>query len=247
MEILNQIVGIVAGLVAIFAFITGIDSIAHLRGARRVARLAPSTGSAALKPALLRLLLLVPVFGVSIAVTATAGLSGSDTGGIVCLLLIAAALAVFGFHWFGLGKLVPLIVYGPVVAVILAGLGLTFGTIGRGEEGFGVSVGIAIGAGSWLITALTSRSRQLLSSSSSPQGPGAAPEYAADASDEKTVLQIAAKQDGLLRVTDVALNSEIGLDKATNILESLCKRSYCRKTIQESGAIEYEFPDLKPR
>lgn len=151
MDEISGIVGIVSGLIAIFTFATGINSLSELRtsGKSKEARAVASA-----KPTLLRLVLLGLVFAVSITVTASMGLSGSDTGGIACLLLIISATAVLAFQLW-LSKVIPLMVYGTAAAIGIAVLGLTFGSVARGEEAFGLAAGVIIGLGTFAITAMS--------------------------------------------------------------------------------------------
>ncbi|MEZ6133403.1 MAG: hypothetical protein R3C53_00700 [Pirellulaceae bacterium] len=245
MDLLSQIVGILAGLVAIFTFTTGINSVSQLRKVDYKTQSTLPSLSSPRKPILRRLFLIVPVFVASIAVTAGVGLAGSDRGGIVCLLLIAAALGVFGYNWLGFSRLASLKVYGPLMAMAFTGLGLVLGTISRGEELFGLATGIAIGAGAWFIAALTGPPHLISYASLRSRLPARHPrDNDIESSDEKLVLALAAELNGRLRVTDVALRTEIGLDKAAAILENFAQRNFCRRSSRASGAIDYEFPDL---
>jgi hypothetical protein len=243
MDSLGSVIGIVSGLIGIFSFVTGIQSVAQLRTARqRGSDSHPGLPRSAAR----RLLVVGPLFGVSIVVTAAVGLLGSDTGGILCLLLTACLVAVVGFHWLAIDRLLPLNVYGIVATCGIAGLGLLAGTIGRGEEGFGLAAGIAIGVGSWVITALTRRPGRP-SEPAPPSGPRAeqADHSVVDSDCERTILQIAKQQNGQVRVTDVALGSDFSLDQARHALDDLASRQHCLKETLPSGAAVYRFPDLE--
>ena len=238
---LGSIVGIISGLIAIFSFATGINSLTAIR---RLRRAPDGSAPAESRPVIRRFLVALPLFVVSIAVTAAMGLSGSDTGGIMCLLLILCLLVVLSFHWLGIGRVLALRVYGPISTTAIAGMGLLFGSISRGEEGFGLAAGIAIGAGAWLITALTRRPNETPAGRTSARHTDEGTHSGANADCERIILEIASEQNGRLRVTDVALKSKLSLDEASEALKGLVRRKYCCEEKVESGAVTYRFPDL---
>jgi hypothetical protein len=242
---IGSIVGIISGLIAIFTFATGINSIAELRILDRERK---GASTPEVKLVRHKLMVVVPLFGVSIAVTAVMGFSGSDAGGIISLLLIISLLAVLTFHWLGINRIVPVTAYGVITVLTITGIGFLFGTISRGEEGFGLVAGMAIGVGSWVITALTRR-LNIAPESDFPKSPSVG-EYhyiTAQANDERRILEIASQQNGIVRVTDISLKSNMSLDIVSQTLEGLVQRGYCRKEMLESGATVYKFPDLEER
>lgn len=243
MNDLGSVVGIISGLIAIFTFATGINSIAELRILDRTHKGASTSDAKFVRR---KLMVVGPLFGVSIAVTAAMGLSGSDTGGILSLLLIICLLAVLAFDWLGISRIVPITAYGVISALIIAGLGFLFGIISTGEEGFGLIAGMAIGAGSWVITALTRR-QHIAPKPYLPKKPSVGEHLysTAQVNDERKILEIASQQNGQVRVTDISLKSNLSLDAASQTLDSLVQRGYCRKETLESGISVYIFPELE--
>jgi hypothetical protein len=212
----------------------------------------PTTASPSARSAMIRLVILAPIFVVSIFVTAQAGLAGSDTGGIVALLLGAAALAVFAYQfWFH--RSLPRSTYGMVTAAILALLGRTFGSIGRGEEEFGLTAGIVIGVGAWLIIALSSRIERRDRETADgrdptrdqDEGPDVSSTGPGDPLQERTILEIAAEAGGRVTAIGVALQSDISLDEAARLLEGLAERGFCQQLAQSSGTVQYRFPEFE--
>ncbi len=64
---------------------------------------------------------------------------------------------------------------------------------------------------------------------------------------EKQVLQTAKAEKGLITPTLVALKTDLTIEKAEKILESMAQRGYAVMHVNDSGRIEYEFPEFIPR
>lgn len=65
---------------------------------------------------------------------------------------------------------------------------------------------------------------------------------------ENHVLAIAAKHQGILTPTRLALEARMTIDEARRELNKLVKAGACRtNVIEEDGRIEYEFPDFRER
>lgn len=239
---LGSFVGIISGLIAIFSFITGVNSLAAIR---RVRRSAQGASPGATRPAMRKLLLALSVFVVSIAITAAMGLAGSDTGGIMCLLLILCLLTVVSLHWLPACRRISLSTWGPITGIGFAAIGLLLGSISSGEEVFGLSAGILTGVGAWVVAGLTRRSdKRAAGSTLAPRAADDPTRSGSTAGWERVILEIAAAQGGRVRVTDIALKSELSLDQASEVLGDLVRRNYCRQESADSGAVTYRFPDL---
>jgi len=240
---LSALVGLLTGLISVFTFVTGINTLElwrHLKASDQ------PTDQRQRKTLGRRLVWLLPLLAVSILVTLAMGLSGSDSGGIVSLLLLLCLVAVLAYRLLGLHQHLALHTYGLLCAMALAGLGWGFGSVSRGEELFGLMAGSAIGAGCWLITAQSQPSRWTQPPQPQTTTPAdhqpMVPTEAADL--ERVVLGIASRQQGQIRVTDLTLQANIPLDHATRILQDLHQRGYCETNAAASGATIYRFPDL---
>ena len=64
---------------------------------------------------------------------------------------------------------------------------------------------------------------------------------------EKQVLQTAKAEKGLITPTLVALKTDLTIEKAEKILESMAQRGYAVMHVNDNGRIEYEFPEFIPR
>jgi class 3 adenylate cyclase len=62
---------------------------------------------------------------------------------------------------------------------------------------------------------------------------------------EELVLETAKKHNGVLSVVQLADSSKISLNDSQHYLDSLTKQGWVIQTVDEHGAIRYEFPDLK--
>jgi hypothetical protein len=239
----ESIVGTITGLISIFTFITGFNSLAELRKQQRFATHQHRRSSRVL---VRRLMVVVPVFAVSIFITASMGLAGSDTGGIVSLLLLSSLLVSLGSKWLGLSGDSSVRVFGVAACIGITLLGFLFGTISRGEEVFGLVAGIAIGAGTWLILAFTHRQQRISEGSQQTSREKENQHQQTGNTDmKKEILKVVSQQQGVVRVTDITLKTRISLADAKKTLDALTEQGFCDKERLASGATTYHFPDLE--
>lgn len=176
------------------------------------------------------------------------GLAGSDVGGMMFLLLFIAAGALFVYlRW--RQPLVRPPVFLIASVIVLGLLGLSFGAISSGEEGIGLLMGLCTGGGIGIMSFLLAPESAPVVRARSAAGPvllsPAKPEpTGADAEREKEVLRLAKERGGDVRVTDVALDTSLSLDRAQAMLESLAERGHCEKQTPEGGSAVYRFPDF---
>ena len=130
----------------------------------------------------------------------------------------------------------------------IGALGFACGSISRGEEGFGIVAGIAMGVGAAIIAAVVQRHWPIgqvrVRSSERPSLAGTSPNAAGQ---EKTILQVAEQLGGEITVSQVALKTDLPLDRARDLLDSLADRQYCEKITDSSGATAFRFHDLLPK
>jgi len=150
MEQVASIIGMISGLIAIFSFMTGMTSLPKLNRQPR-----PSGGGSSLSPSHPRgrFLISIPVFVVSLIITALLGMNGSDSGGIMFFLLVLAAISSF-VYVFALHRSVSQVIFALLNIVGLTVVGFAFGSISRGEEATGIIMGMLAGIGVWIVTAL---------------------------------------------------------------------------------------------
>lgn len=68
-----------------------------------------------------------------------------------------------------------------------------------------------------------------------------------EASGEKQVLQTAKAEKGLITPALVALKTDLTMERAEKILESMARKGYAEMRVSDSGRVEYEFPEFIPR
>ncbi len=242
MDDIGSIIGIITGLAAVFTFVTGYRSLAEWRATWSQTQGRPTEPVFPVKG---RYYIIFALFGALIAVTASAGLSGSDSGGITSLLLGLAFLLVIAFEM-RLRKSVSGVFFGAIIVGVLAGSGFLFGSISHGEELFGLTTGLIIGVGCWLIllfgAATAGAEADTSLRTSKPAQEALTKENSAAA--ERAVLRIAAQQDGKVRISDIALNTEMTLDDAKQVLENLVAKGYAQKETTASGVVVYAILDL---
>lgn len=240
-----KIVGVVSGLIAIFTFLTGVTSARELRTSG-------STGQGPRSPqrrSRLRLILWlsVPVFIISLVITLSQGLQGSDTGGTQFLLLLGGAI-LLRLYATVLRQSMSSALFLVTCVVVLGGLGLLFGTISAGEETEGVTAGLIIGVGTGLLGLMfrtemsgiqSNNNRPSLRRTLRPGGDGV--------SQEREILQLAQRQSGEVCIADVALHTSLSLDDARIVLDQLADRRFCEKKHLSGRAVVYRFPDFRPR
>jgi hypothetical protein len=61
---------------------------------------------------------------------------------------------------------------------------------------------------------------------------------------QKTVLRIAKENKGIVTPTLVAMNSDLSIEQADLLLQSITKKGFADMQIRESGKIEYEFREF---
>ncbi|MBA7472880.1 MAG: hypothetical protein GH155_04905 [Spirochaeta sp.] len=64
---------------------------------------------------------------------------------------------------------------------------------------------------------------------------------------EKQVLQAAKAEKGLITPALVALKTDLTMEKAEKILESMAQKGYAVMHVDDHGRIEFEFPEFIPR
>ena len=63
---------------------------------------------------------------------------------------------------------------------------------------------------------------------------------------EREVLSVVRSEKGRVTPAIIALNTEVSLKKAENILEDMVKRSYASMEIRDNGTVEYVFSEFIP-
>ncbi|HIE51771.1 MAG TPA: hypothetical protein EYP85_08430 [Armatimonadetes bacterium] len=61
---------------------------------------------------------------------------------------------------------------------------------------------------------------------------------------ETTLLRLAAERDGTLTATDVAMNTDLSLTQAGEVLDALHVRGLVQMDVHDDGVITYTFPEL---
>lgn len=61
---------------------------------------------------------------------------------------------------------------------------------------------------------------------------------------ERLILKAAQKHKGVVTPTMIAVESDLTISQAEEILEDLARRGYASLELRDSGGIEYRFPDL---
>jgi hypothetical protein len=64
------------------------------------------------------------------------------------------------------------------------------------------------------------------------------------ADNERAVLRIAQSRAGLVSASQVALETQLSLEEASTLLDSLAKRGHASMEVMDDGRIVYRFPDL---
>lgn len=70
---------------------------------------------------------------------------------------------------------------------------------------------------------------------------------AGSVSSEKQVLLVAKEERGVVTPALVALKTELSIQEAEKILESMAQLGHAQMRVTENGRIEYEFPEFMPR
>lgn len=241
-----DIVGLLSGLLAIFSFSTGITSVGQLRRASgreggadiRKSSGASGAGGPERRRARIILWVSVPVFVVSLAVTLTAGLGGSDTGGAQFVLLVegAALLLVYAQR---MRRRMPWSRFLALCIVVIGASGLLMGVMSRGEEVEGLVAGLVIGACVGLLGLAFPGTTEPRSTR------GSAADNRSPRTDlEREVLRVARREGGEVSPAQVAVDSSISIDDASVTLDQLAGRGFCQRDIRPNGAAVYRFPDF---
>lgn len=61
---------------------------------------------------------------------------------------------------------------------------------------------------------------------------------------ERLILKSAQKHKGVITPTMIAVESDLTIAQAEEILEDLARRGYASLEVRDTGGIEYRFPDL---
>jgi TM2 domain-containing membrane protein YozV len=61
---------------------------------------------------------------------------------------------------------------------------------------------------------------------------------------EKVILKTAKRNNGIVTPSEVALNGDIGLDKAREYLEKLAKKGFAEMRVKTNGVIVFCFPEF---
>ncbi len=69
-------------------------------------------------------------------------------------------------------------------------------------------------------------------------------EFKRTESSEKTVLQIARQNNGVVTPALVVLDSDLKLEEAEAVLNDLAKRGYAELRVKDNGTLDYLFPEL---
>lgn len=243
MNDLGALVGLVSGLISIFTFFTGVNSLRVIRAEANTAGAEPQwSGPRVYVRSRLLVGLVFAVFLGSLGVTLTMGLAGGDVAGALFVLLLFAGVSVTVFVLRFAYTVSPLS-FGITSTAFLTAAGFAIGTISRGEEAVNSVAGLFIGLGvtviAWLFRPADEAARAPAPVPSMPSD-----RKGANADAERTVLEIAAKHAGEVTVASIALESELTLDDARTCLEGLHDRGFCERSRTEHGATLYRFPDL---
>jgi hypothetical protein len=251
MDDIGAIVGVITGLISIFTFLTGVSSLQVLRSESRSVqgeKLNPSPRPRVFVRSRVLVWLTFAVFVASLAVTLAMGLSGGDVEGAIFVLLLMGGIGVTVYVLRFRHMISPLS-FGAVSTLVLGGAGFAFGSISRGEEAVdavaGLVIGMCITVIAWLFRTDDTSVGEVASAAADTARDSAAPRApAADNDHERALLRNAAEKAGEVTTASVALETELSLEEARTLLESLHERGFCERTRTEQGATVYRFPDL---
>ena len=68
---------------------------------------------------------------------------------------------------------------------------------------------------------------------------------AGNISEEKKVLMVAKNENGIVTPALIALNSNLTIDKAEEILARMVKNGHASMNVLDAGRVEYEFPEFR--
>ncbi|MDA0661347.1 MAG: hypothetical protein O3B08_00730 [Proteobacteria bacterium] len=265
---IGAVIGIITGLISIFTFVTGASSLQLLRAESRAAEgnaQQPRPRPRVYIRSRLFVWLTFAVFVASLAATLAMGLSGGDVEGAVFVLLLLGGVGVAAFVLRFRHAISPL-AFGVASTLVLGGVGFALGSVSRGEEAVdavaGVVIGLCITGIAWLFRPddgpddgargeVAPAVPEVAPKAASAAAPATRASRAPAAVDserenarEREVLGLAAGQAGEVTIASVALHTQIPLDDARTLLDSLHERGFCERARTEQGATVYRFPDL---
>ncbi len=80
-------------------------------------------------------------------------------------------------------------------------------------------------------------SRQRIPENNKPRSPG---------DPEKIILRLARKLEGRVTPALVAIESDLSIEKAEEVLQNLVKRGFTSMEVRDNGTIEYFFEEFLP-
>lgn len=244
MDDIGSLVGVISGVISIFTFLTGVNSVRFMRAeARADSGQGPRwAGPRVFVRSRVWIVVVFLIFLASMAVTLAEGLAGSDTSGarFLLLLLAGSGLIIFVLR---LSRSYSVLSYGLFSIVALTAAGYVIGSVSVGEEAedaaFGLFIGICVAGMAWLF-----RPADQAPPYSAPVAERRQGEGVVSGDVERKILQFAAQEAGEVTVTNVALGTDLSLEDARTCLESLHQRDFCERKRTEQGATIYRFPDL---
>lgn len=247
----SHIIGIISGLIAIYSLLIIGFNMPELQPFLREREI-PVPKEAEPRESSTAFWLFGSLFLLSLAITFISGWSGSDTSGIMFVLLLLAGISS-ALSFTALPASIPRVAFSLLNMMGLSSIGLFLGSITRGEEGEGLLMGAIAGCSVALITWLQqypafspTRLWDTINQNKAPSQLSANQQaLSTELQLERLILEIGRRYEGDVRVTDIALETRFSLDKARQQLESLSERGFCHKMEQRSGGIIYRFPDLR--
>lgn len=247
-ENISSLIGMISGLIAIYSFVTGTTSLKSVTKTPDKTRGNEPKRIDSPKPFPYWIFLFIP----SLIITLVMGLAGDDASGIMFFLLLISSISIILYSK-NLPQYLSRSSFILVNVILLAILGYFFGAISRGEEEIGLIMGIISGIGVGIIILSSGNFTQIIHKKStysmghiSDEGHNIPSITNVDSiQEEKQILIVAERLHGEIKITDVALQTSLPLDKAKDILESLQNRGYCEKQTSEAGATIYIFKDFQ--
>ena len=100
-----------------------------------------------------------------------------------------------------------------------------------------------------MIKGLTSLvfSRQRIPASVPPQVSAATGPAPGRANSERQILMVAKEEQGWVTPALAALKTDVSIDNAEQILQSMAEKGYATMHVTDEGRVEYRFPEFAPR
>ena len=89
--------------------------------------------------------------------------------------------------------------------------------------------------------------RQRLAASVPPQVGGATDPAPGRANAERQILMVAKEEQGWVTPALAALKTDISIDNAERILQSMAEKGHATMHVTDEGRVEYRFPEFAPR